>query len=31
MKRTNFSEQKHGSVTYITADELDRLEKHWSK
>lgn len=29
MKRTNFSEQKHGAVTYITEDELDRLEKHW--
>lgn len=31
MKRTNFSEQKHGSVTYITAEELERLEKYWSK
>lgn len=31
MKRTNFSEQKHGAVTYITADELSRLEKHWGK
>ena len=29
MKRTNFSEQKHGSVTYITEEELQRLEEHW--
>ena len=25
MKRTNFSEQKHGAVTYITKEELKRL------
>ena len=29
MKRTNFSEQKHGAVTYITATEASRLEQHW--
>jgi len=29
MKRTNFSEQKHGSVTHITSEELSRLENHW--
>lgn len=28
MKRTNFSEQKHGSVTYLTKKELRRLRKH---
>lgn len=28
MKRTNFSEQKHGAVTYITKKELRRLMKH---
>ena len=31
MKRTNFSEQKHGAVTYITEQEARRLEKHWNK
>lgn len=29
MKRTNFSEQKHGAVTYITEEEAERLEKRW--
>ena len=29
MHRTNFSEQKHGAVTYITEEEYNRLEKHW--
>ncbi len=29
MKRTNFEEQKHGSVTYITKKELNRLLKKW--
>lgn len=28
MRRTNFSEQKHGSVTYLTNDELRRLRNH---
>lgn len=27
MKRTNFEEQKHGAVTYITKKELNRLKK----
>lgn len=31
MKRTNFAEQKHGAVTYITKEELERLKKYWSK
>ena len=29
MKRTNFIEQKHGAVTYITEEELKRLEEFW--
>lgn len=29
MKRMNFSEQKHGAVTYITEKEAQRLEKYW--
>ena len=29
MKRTNFSEQKHGAVTYITKKEAERLKKYW--
>lgn len=29
MKRTNFSEQKHGAITYITKKELKALKKHW--
>ncbi len=29
MKRTNFSEQKHGAVTYLTDEEARRLEQHW--
>lgn len=28
MRRTNFSEQKHGAVTHITKKELRRLMKH---
>lgn len=31
MKRTNFSEQKHGAVTYISKRELENLKKYWSK
>ncbi len=31
MKRTNFSEQKHGAVTYLTAKELKQLKKFWEK
>ena len=31
MKRTNFEEQKHGAVTYITDEEALRLEEFWSK
>ena len=31
MKRTNFSEQKHGAVTYLTKKELKQLVKHWNK
>lgn len=30
MKRTNFSEQKHGAVTYITRRELDNLKRHFA-
>jgi len=29
MHRTNFSEQKHGAVTYITEEEALRLEATW--
>ena len=29
MKRTNFSEQKHGAVTYLTEAEMLQLEKYW--
>ncbi len=29
MKRINFSEQKHGAVTYLTEDEIQKLEQHW--
>jgi hypothetical protein len=29
MKRTNFSEQKHGAVTYIAKQEYKRLMKQW--
>lgn len=29
MKRTNFSEQKHGAVTYITKRELDNLRRRY--
>lgn len=31
MNRTNFSEQKHGAVTYITEEEAIRLENFFSK
>lgn len=31
MKRTNFSEQKHGAVTYLTTKELKRLENYWKR
>lgn len=31
MRRTNFSEQKHGAVTYITAEEAHRLRQFWQK
>ena len=30
MKRTNFSEQKHGAVVQVTKKELKRLIKYWS-
>lgn len=29
MKRTNFTEQKHGAVVWITSKEAKRLEKYW--
>lgn len=29
MKRTNFSEQKHGAVISISTDELRHLEQYW--
>jgi hypothetical protein len=29
MKRTNFSEQKHGAVCWLTKKEARRLEKYW--
>lgn len=31
MTRTNFSEQKHGAVTWLTKKEAKRLEKYWKK
>ncbi len=31
MKRTNFSEQKHGAVTWLTKNEAKRLIKHFKK
>lgn len=31
MKAANFSSPKHGAVIHITAEEADRLEKHWNK
>lgn len=31
MKRTNFEEQKHGAVTYISKAELKRLLKYYQK
>lgn len=31
MKRTNFSEQKHGSVMTVTAQELERLINYWAE
>jgi len=30
MKTTNFSGPKHGAVTYLTRDELNMVEDHWS-
>ena len=30
MRRTNFSEQKHGAVVWLTKEEAQRLEKHWA-
>ncbi len=29
MKSTNFSEQKHGAVTWLTKEEAKRLEDYW--
>ncbi len=31
MKRTNFAEQKHGAVVWLTAKEAKRLERYWKK
>lgn len=31
MKRANFSEQKHGAVTFLTVKEAQTLEKYWKK
>ena len=31
MKRTNFSEQKHGAVVQVTKKELKRLIKYWKR
>lgn len=31
MRRTNFEEQKHGAVTYISAYELKDLLRYWGK
>ena len=31
MKRTNFSEQKHGAVVQITKQELERLVSYWNQ
>lgn len=31
MKRTNFSEQKHGAVVQVTKAELKKLIAHWNK
>ena len=30
MKRTNFSDQKNGSVIHLTKKEALRLAKHWN-
>lgn len=30
MKRTNFYEQKHGAVTYLTKKEQKKLVKYWN-
>jgi hypothetical protein len=30
MKSTNFTSPKHGAVVHLTAEEADRLEKHWN-
>ena len=29
LKRSNFSEQKHGAVVHVTKKELEKLIKHW--
>jgi hypothetical protein len=29
LKRSNFSEQKHGAVVQVTKKELEKLIKHW--
>lgn len=31
MKTTNFSSPKHGAVIHLTADELEKLERHWGE
>lgn len=31
MRRTNFSEQKHGAVVAVTREELERLIAYWGK
>ena len=31
LKRTNFSEQKHGAVVQVMKKELKRLIKYWQK
>ena len=31
MRRTNFSEQKHGAVVQVTKKELNKLIKYWNK
>lgn len=30
MKTVNFTSPKHGAVTYLTAEEADRLESYWN-
>lgn len=31
MKRTNFQEQKHGAVCWLTVKEAKKLQKYWAK